>query len=400
MRAATPLVVTLFLAAGCGASAPLGGPDTGVNPEAGASDAAVPPDTGVTADAEPDAGPAPDLGVGDAGQLDGGDPDSGAADGGASDTGLADTGVTPDTGVAPDAGQPMTSDPAQLGPYTTTSYTETYGGAASGNDLPMDCEYPTSGPTAGPYPAVLIGHGFQLAASQYRGYAERLASFGYVACTADFRASFIANHAENARDIVAGVDWLLASNADATHALAGRVAPNQIGLMGHSLGGKVAFLAAAQDSRVAAVFGLDPVDSSSFCNATRCPDASDMLPFSIPVGVLGETIDGSGSLQNCAPAADNFQTFYDAASSPAFELEVVGANHMSFIDDLSSCGLPCSACQAATAAQSEVLGLARAMTVAFFERHLRGDTGYDTYLSGALAQQRYVQPGLALIRSK
>ena len=34
------------------------------------------------------------------------------------------------------------------------------------------------------------------------------------------------------------------------------------------------------------------------------------------------------------------------------------------------------------------------------ERHLRGNTAYQTYLTGALATQRYVTPGRATLRSK
>jgi len=396
MARALPFLLLLGLFAGCAASEP-SGIDAGEAADATGADTGLTIDSGTVQDAKvlPDAEPvdsgAPVDAAADAGLEDGGPaPDSGQ------DAGPPDM----DAGSVPDAGPMAAPDPAQVGPFTSTAYAETLVVPASGNDLPMDCEYPTAGPAAGPFPAVLIGHGFQLPAAQYRGYAQRLASFGYVACTADFRATIIAHHAENALDIVGGVDWLLAVNAQTGHPLFGKVAPTQIGLMGHSLGGKVAFLAAAQDARVAAVFGLDPVDSSSFCSAARCPDATDMLPFTIPVGVLGETIDSSGSLQNCAPAADNFQTFYEAASSPAYEADVLGANHMSFIDDPSTCGLPCSACQAATAPHNEVIELARAMTVAFFERYLRQDTRYDSYLSGVMAQQRYVQPGRAVIRTK
>jgi hypothetical protein len=116
--------------------------------------------------------------------------------------------------------------------------------------------------------------------------------------------------------------------------------------------------------------------------------------------VLGETLDAQGGAMPCAPAADNFQTFYAAASSPALEVDVLGANHMSFIDDPASCGLPCSFCNPATAPQAQVLDLARAYTVAFFERHLRGLAGYDAYLDGAVARRRYVQTMQARIQSK
>ena len=390
-----PLLL-LSLALGCeGASeGPLDAGRPNVTSDAGVErDAGEARDAGERQDAsardaaeEPEAGPQPDAGE--------------AQDAGGADAGMAlDAGEALDAGMV-DAGQPALDDPEQPGPYMVASHAETYRVPASGNDLPLDCRYPSAGPTGGPFPAVLIGHGFQIAASQYLGYAERLASLGFVACTADFRAGFVANHAENATDLIGGVDWLVAIAADAAHPLGPYVDPTRVGVMGHSLGGKVSFLAAARDSRIGAVLGVDPVDAAPFCNSTRCPDASSTLPFVIPVGLLGETLDAAGGLQPCAPAADNFRTFYDASATPTVEVEVLGASHVSFVDDPSTCGLACSACNAPTLDHAEVLRVSRAVTAAFFLRHLAGDLAYDAYLTGASAQARYVQTGMASIRSK
>ena len=73
---------------------------------------------------------------------------------------------------------------------------------------------------------------------------------------------------------------------------------------------------------------------------------------------------------------------------------------MSFLDDPGSCGLTCSVCNEATAVQANVTRIAYAMTVAFFERHLRGILGEDVYLTGPYAQSRYTTLGLAKIESK
>ena len=47
-----------------------------------------------------------------------------------------------------------------------------------------------------------------------------------------------------------------------------------------------------------------------------------------------------------------------------------------------------------------VAGMARALMVAFYERHLRGNAAYDTYLTGADATARYVTTSQATIVSK
>ena len=119
----------------------------------------------------------------------------------------------------------------------------------------------------------------------------------------------------------------------------------------------------------------------------------------LPTGFLGETTDGAG-LNACAPTAANYQTFYAQATSPTFEVTLAGANHMSFLDDEASCGLTCSLCTAATVPNAQVNGLAHAYAAAFFERWLRGDARYDAYLTGAIANTRYVATGEATIASR
>ena len=287
-------------------------------------------------------------------------------------------------------------DPAEDGPYAYAELDDSFLVAATGNTVAIHCAHPTSGPSSGPYPVVVFGHGFQLPPSQYGGYVRRLASFGYVALTVDFPAGlFGANHVKNARDLLGGLDWAaqapeLGGQADSTHA----------GASGHSLGGKVALLAATLDTRIAATITLDPVDSSVSCSPQDCPDVSALMPIAIPTGFVGETLDASGGFQPCAPEADNFYTFYAHTSSPSLLVDVHGANHMSFLDDSASCGITCSFCQTPTLPNATVHDLAQAFVVAFYERHLRGRVAYDTYLTGPEAVARYVDTGLATLEAR
>jgi len=79
---------------------------------------------------------------------------------------------------------------------------------------------------------------------------------------------------------------------------------------------------------------------------------------------------------------------------------VSGANHMSFLDDVASCGFLCSFCNAATAPNAQVNDLSVAYAAAFFLRHLQGDAAYDAYLVGAAAQERYVLTGQATLQNR
>jgi dienelactone hydrolase len=295
-------------------------------------------------------------------------------------------------------------DPSADGPFAIAETDATATVASTGDSVPVHVAYPTAGPSSAPYAVVVIAHGFQLPASQYYGYAKRLATHGFVALTADYPAALTdANNVQDTKDLIGALDWVLGAQG----ALAGKADPSRAGAMGHSRGGKDAVLAASMDARFKAVLGLDPVDAKppfGNCDAmTECPDARHALAsMHVPTAFLGETTDataGSGG-QACAPAAGNFTTFYAAAPSPSLQVTIAGANHMSFLDDPTTCGLTCSLCNASTAAHDRVLDLARAMPVAFFAKTLRGQSGYDAWLSGASAQARWVQPGLAAIAAK
>jgi dienelactone hydrolase len=295
-----------------------------------------------------------------------------------------------------DSSAPGGDDPDADGPYASAEKDATATVASTGDMVAVHAVYPTG---AGPFPVVVIGHGMQLAPSQYYSYAKRLASFGYVAMTVDFPTSLLGNdNPKEAKDMLGGVAW---AKADAT--IGPKVDDNVIGMAGHSLGGKVALLAATMDTHVKAAFLLDPVDGGgpTGCNAPACVTVSSLMPdLHIPTGFVGETTDAAGGLTPCAPAASNFTTFYGKTNTPSLQVTALGANHMSFLDDLPGCGITCTFCNSATATNADVSQMARALMTAFFERHLRGKTAFDAYLTGAQAQARYVTTSRATIVSK
>ncbi len=285
-------------------------------------------------------------------------------------------------------------DPNLDGPYT---YDETDASISDTNGDPMDVHiaYPTGGPNPGPYPIVIVAHGFQLPASQYYGYAQRLASHGFVAVAPDYPTSFLGvSNVDNANDLLLAADYAASQssfNGDGS----------TLGATGHSMGGKLSLLAATMEPAIKASITLDPVDSSMSCSPQDCPDVSELMPLSIPTGFIGETVDATGGFgQACAPQADNFQSFYAGTTAPSIEIEALGANHMSFLDDVASCGFTCNFCNAATADNATVNGMSKALVVAFYRRYLNGEAGYDDYLTGAMAQSRYVATGQATIQSK
>lgn len=329
----------------------------------------------------------------------GGTGGKGGAGTGGMETGSGGASTSGSSGTS-SGGTSAVYDPNANGPYAILELADAqYTNAGTGNKVPMRAFYPAGGPNPGPYPVVVVAHGFQLPATQYTNYIKRLATFGYVAITADFPASFLGqDNPKNAKDLISAIEW-----AGGKPEL--KADTSNVGMTGHSLGGKLAILAATLDSRVKASIVLDPVDGGGGpgggCNPPACVNVSDLMPnLKIPTGFLGEITDASGGFQPCAPAAENYTTFFAGANPPSLSVTVKGANHMSFLDDLASCGGTCSFCKMPTVDNATVNGLSRAYVVAFYERHLRGNAGYDTYLNGAEAKARYVDTNLANIETK
>ena len=255
-------------------------------------------------------------------------------------------------------------DPEAVGPEAIDEASGTKSGVA------MHAFFPKS---AGKVPVVVFAHGFQVAPSQYDATLRHLASHGYVAMTADYAAGFGGNdNNAQATSILDGLAWAKGHAKVGPHA-----DTDNAGMSGHSLGGKLALLAATLDPRVKASIVLDPVDGNGVTVADLLPD------LHIPTAFLGETLDSTakGLGQACAPKNANYSTFYAQANSPSIEVTLDGASHMSFLDNAASCGLPCTLCKDPTASTDDIARTTRGFLVAFYERHLKNRPAFDAYLS-------------------
>ena len=90
------------------------------------------------------------------------------------------------------------------------------------------------------------------------GYGQRLASFGII--TVLQKAPSEPDHAKYRDSTDAFLSWLLSPTGTGADKLMGRIDASKVGLVGHSLGGKISILVAAKDARVTALLGIDPVD--------------------------------------------------------------------------------------------------------------------------------------------
>jgi len=328
------------------------------------------------------------------------DPAIDAPNGGASDASApereADAAARPDAAAeSGDAGGEL-ADPALAGPFAVEESETTVNVASTGDEVPVRLALP-KGTTK--VPLLVFAPGFRIEASQYLGYVRHAASHGYASMVVAVPTSLLGNdNTRQANDMIGAADW-----AGSAANLGGRVDASRVVFAGHSLGGKLALLAGSlAPARTKAIVALDPVDSGgpSGCSAPCVVVKEKMSTLNVPALFVGETTDAEGTFNACAPAADNYVAFFSRAKAPSVEVTALGANHMSFVDDVAACGLTCSLCKPATAAAGSVAAMSRAFLVAFAQRHVGGMAAADAYLTGAVAQSRYVATGAATIRSK
>eukprot|EP00240_Pyramimonas_obovata_P013853 CAMPEP_0118951942 /NCGR_PEP_ID=MMETSP1169-20130426/53960_1 /TAXON_ID=36882 /ORGANISM="Pyramimonas obovata, Strain CCMP722" /LENGTH=221 /DNA_ID=CAMNT_0006899089 /DNA_START=140 /DNA_END=801 /DNA_ORIENTATION=- len=106
-----------------------------------------------------------------------------------------------------------------------------------------------------PFPLAIFSSGFLVESKQYLGYAERLASWGYVVLTYDKieNINSVRNDVVSACFIQELIDW-----ASTNAALEPIIDGTRVFLCGHSRGGKTSVLAATRDPRVVAACLVDP----------------------------------------------------------------------------------------------------------------------------------------------
>ncbi len=390
MRAAflgTALLTAMIAACGSEPRTSETTPDTLPDASNGVDGSTAAPDTGGDSDATTsDVVTLDVVAVQDTETLPDSSPDAAAEDANTPDTASDDTVSTPDAAVEdvpviPDG--PV--DPYEDGTfrYSTRTVRVPLGG---GGEVDASLYVPvTSDATS--FPAVLFGHGFQLTGASYTDYAERMASHGVIVLLPTWGDGLFSarTHTQLAGDVEAMVSWMIAENA-AGGELAGALDVSRIGMSGHSRGGKGAIFGAINDDRVDAVFVLDPVDSGPpfGSNPTDYPSLTPerMADLRVPLGIVGA---GKGSQatfgQACAPAADNYQAYYDAAGSPSYLYVVADAGHNDFL--FSCSGFQCNVCPGGADA-AFMRTMSNALLVSFMRFYLANDTRYEPFLSGGV----------------
>lgn len=386
MRTHSLLAFLLLGLAACGDTdvAPSIGPERG---DAGLSDSG----SDIT-----DVGTSSDVSTPDSADS-GGLEDTPSSDLGTADTPVADVDAAPDVDPMPDVGPTpdadedtvtpggtwLSGDPSAAGPYAVSEQTERV------NFGPREMEvlfFSPSDTSDAPFPVVVFNHGFQMAGSAYAGYGRRVASHGFVVLVPTVGDSLMdsASHRALAELQVAVNDWIEGATDAPGSPIFGLADVTRLGVGGHSRGGKQSIHAATLDSRIAATFNVDPVDSAPPFGGDPA-DFPSVTPelmggLAIPSGYVGAGRGAESTMgPSCAPAEDNYHAYFEASGSPSFEWVLAGAGHNDFVETCDFlCEFACPVGDDREAAQS----FAQTAMVAFYKVFLAEDESYRPWVDG------------------
>ncbi len=280
------------------------------------------------------------------------------------------------------------ASPGNPGPCTPTRQTVTH------QDIQITIHYPSPGSCTDeenpPYPAIVFAHGFSMfgltnGMLMNEGNGEHLASWGYITAIPKLPDDF-----ETRTGILLDIlDFLEAENTDPDSFLYAMVDTVRFSTAGHSLGGATALAAAARDSRVKAVVGLDPVfhTGGPLTSGEMVWDAYLEAPdILVPTGILGAPSDP------CNADNDSLELYPLIGARLKAHYLLVDASHLVFADP----GNPFFSFFCGGSTDPFLTALSQKYMTAWFNYYLKNRFGDYRYLYGDSVRQD-VQDGLVEI---
>lgn len=252
------------------------------------------------------------------------------------------------------------ADDSQPGAYAVSQRTVTVT-RSNGSSFSAQIRYPATASSANapfataaaPAPAISFGHGFLSAVDLYDSTMDHLASHGYIVIATTSEGGLFPSHANFALDIRQCLTWLEQEDANPASWLGGAVDESAFGVSGHSMGGGASALAAAADTRIKCLATLAAAETNPSSSAAA---AAIQRPSCFIVG----------SQDSIVPPATT-QSQFNACDAPRLFTSITGGSHCGFIDSAII------ACDSGALPRADQLARTRALLLAFFNTHLRGD---------------------------
>ncbi|MFN5335611.1 MAG: T9SS type A sorting domain-containing protein [Bacteroidota bacterium] len=229
-----------------------------------------------------------------------------------------------------------TSQPYLIG-KTTLTFTDP---ARNNRSIPTDIYYPATqtgtnttvaGANATVFPIISFGHGFVMTVDAYTNIWNMLVPEGYIVALPKTEGGFSPSHAEFGKDLAYVIQSMYQQNTLNTSIFFNKVAPMNV-VMGHSMGGGAAHLAASGSTVIKAIATLAAAET----NPSAVSAASN---FSIPSLVI------AGSNDCVTPPASHQLLMYNATkSSCKTYISITGGSHCYMANDNFNCSFGESSC--------------------------------------------------------
>ncbi|MBR4531270.1 hypothetical protein IKO70_02520 [bacterium] len=262
-----------------------------------------------------------------------------------------------------------------MGPYTVNTID-----IKSGTDgAPRDFRIYEPTGAEGNIPIVHFLHGFQLKYEYYDDFLTHLASHGFIVVSSQSNHGLLGaggdSSTEEATKVITLIDWLKQNLQSKIS-----VIPDfkNVGVSGHSRGGKVTNRVLNTDPKIAkSFFGVDPVDSAAGKDSQSLNDPVQFKGKSMFLG----TEKGPSGIAACAPSGDNSIKFYASYPSPSRLIIAAGVGHNDMLDT-NECGLTCSVCASGSNdAAKQFITYTGGLMTAFFKSTLKCETQYEALLN-------------------
>lgn len=221
-----------------------------------------------------------------------------------------------------------------IGPHPVGEVTRSWQDPERGNrSVGALVRYPRqAGPTNAPpiagcaFPVLAVGHGFTIPADRYRFLVDGLVPSGVILVLPTTETGLSPDHAAFGADLAFATRALAADPAFIT-----ATGPLR-GVVGHSMGGGAAVLAAAADPGLALLVGLAPAETN--------PSA-----VSAAASVTAPTLVLTGSRDCVTPFAGHAGPILAALSSTSVRhVDLAGGSHCQFSDGYFTCSIGENSC--------------------------------------------------------
>lgn len=232
---------------------------------------------------------------------------------------------------------------------------------AGGSTFSATVHYPAVAPASGsavdvangPYPVVAFGHGFVTPVAQYASTAAHLATWGFIVVLPETQGSILPSHSAFADDLVSALDWFAGQGTAAGSPWIGSVAADRRGVMGHSMGGGCALVAADRDPTIRCVVPMAAAE-------TNPSSTNACLGVSAATRIVNASQDTIVSPSTNGPMFANLR-------GPAQLVTITGGFHCGFIDS------PILFCDGGSISRAAQLAIVRREVTEFLLLYLSGD---------------------------